>query len=138
MKTATIQKMVHDCYWTHDTNCAGTTLTVLSALHNLPLNTQVMQASIGMHGAGKFRAQCGLVEGTLMFLGLHGTAQGKTPEAITDDCFEFASAFTERFGSLSCKVLRPGGFTKNDAPHQCEGLTVEALTFASAFIEGLE
>ena len=138
MSTQPIQKMVHDSYWTHDTNCAGTTLTVLSALHDLPLNTQVMQASIGMHGAGKFRAQCGLVEGTLMFLGMHGTAQGKTPEAITDDCFQFAAAFTERFGSLSCSVLRPGGFTENDAPHQCEGLTVEAITFASAFIEGLE
>ena len=36
------------------------------------INQQVINAAIGMHGAGKYRAQCGLVEEYLMFIGLYG------------------------------------------------------------------
>jgi len=36
-------------------------------VHQCP---QLLDAAVGMHGAGKYGAQCGLVEGSLMFIGL--------------------------------------------------------------------
>ena len=34
----------------------------------------MLDAALGMHGAGKYGAQCGLAEGTLIFLGTFGRA----------------------------------------------------------------
>ncbi len=137
MPAALIQEMVHDSYWKQDINCARTALRVLSSLHTFPLHEQVVDAAIGMHGAGGFRGQCGLVEGTLMFMGVLLKAQHKTEAEIADICRTFAAAFTERFGSLSCFFLRPDGFTPDDEPHLCEALTIDAIAFAHRYIRAV-
>lgn len=129
-KTDEISEIVRQCYWEKDINCARTTLTALSKLHNLPLEDAVYQAAIGMHGAGGFRAQCGLVEGALMFMGIAGSRAGKTGSEIADGCRAFAGEFQKEFGSLSCFDLRPGGFRADDPPHFCEQLTVRAIIFS--------
>jgi hypothetical protein len=67
-----IRKKVHDYYWEDDVNCATVMLKILSELHDLKLDQQVVNSAIGMHGAGRFGAQCGLVEGSLMFIGIFG------------------------------------------------------------------
>jgi len=65
-----IKEKIHQLYWDLNFNCARTMLTCLSELFHFPISNQTMNAAIGMHGAGGFRAQCGLVEGALMFIGV--------------------------------------------------------------------
>ena len=134
MAEKTIAELVHECYWVHDYNCAVTTLHVLSDLFGPGLESQVLDAATGMHGAGGFRAQCGLVEGTLMFLGIHFAVKGKSANDAADICRDFASRFSRRYGSLTCAQLRPGGFNSDDPPHLCEGLSVKCIAFAHNFI----
>lgn len=100
----------------------------------MKLDSQIMQAAVGLHGAGGYRAQCGLVEGALLFIGLYGHRAGKAESEIVKCCYDFAAAFERRFGSLSCRELRPNGFTPSDPPHACEGLTAEAIEFAVEFV----
>ena len=130
-----IKKRVHELYWKSDTNCARTTLTCLSELFDTKIETQTYQSAVGLHGAGGFRAQCGLVEGALMFIGLYFSAKGMPENKIVSLCYKYAEAFTQKFGSLTCYDLRPNGFNADDPPHLCEGLTVEAIEFVSKFIE---
>ena len=130
-----LQERIHTLYHVHDYNCARTTLLCLGERFGIPISQQVFNAAIGMHGAGFFRAQCGLVEGALMFFGLWGTEKGMTEEEIGKLCYRFAETFTERFGSLLCRELRPGGFQKTDPPHLCETLTEMSIAFTMDFLE---
>lgn len=130
-----IKKHVHELYWNSDTNCARTTLLCLSAIFDTEIETQTYQSAVGLHGAGGFRAQCGLVEGTLMFIGLYFAEKGISEDKIVALCYKYAEAFTQKFGSLTCRDLRPNGFNADDPPHLCEGLTVEAIEFGIKFIE---
>ena len=129
-----VQQRVHEYYWRDDANCATTTLKILSERFGVGVCDQVMDAALGMHGAGGYRAQCGLVEGALMFLGIAGRARGVPEERIVDACKEFAQQFEGRFGSLLCAVLRPEGFRPDLPPHICEGLTCEAITMSAEFV----
>lgn len=129
-----IEKRVHQLYWDLDLNCARTMLICLGERFHIDIEEQAMNAAIGLHGAGGYGAQCGLAEGALMFLGIYFSKEGKTVGEISEICREFAGQFSERFSSLRCCELRPGGFTKEDPPHACEKLTVEAVLFASDFI----
>ena len=131
---ADIPNLVHYWYWTHDINCAGTALRILSDLLRFPLQPQVLDAAVGMHGAGGFGAQCGLVKGSLMFLGGYCAAAGKDHKQPADMCRAFAEQFHTRFGALSCSALRPGGFQRDDPPHMCETLTARSIRFAFDFI----
>ena len=131
---SSIKERVHYLYWNDNINCARTILICLSELFEVTLEKQTITAAVGLHGAGGFRAQCGLVEGGLMFIGIYYGLQGKSDEEISSICFEYAKAFEKRFGSLSCHDLRPNGFTPNDSPHMCEKLTCEAIDFAYRFI----
>ena len=131
------RKKVHDYYWHEDINCATVTLKILSERCRIPLNSQVLDAAVGMHGAGEYGAQCGLVEGALMFLGIFGKAQGLKDVRIAEICKDFAKQFENRFGSLLCAVLRPQGFRPENPPHLCEHLTCEALAFDMQFIYSL-
>ena len=102
-----------------------------------------MDAALGMYGAGGYRAQCGLVEGPLMFIGVYGKKLGLSDGAIGQLCKEFAAEFEEKFSSLVCRELRPEGFHPDNPPHLCEPLTVEAIEFQYRFIaakmtEGVE
>lgn len=82
-----IEERVHDLYWKDDINCARTMLLCLSELFDISLEQQTIYSAIGMHGAGGYRAQCGLVEGGLMFIGIYGKHQGKPEDEIVSDCF---------------------------------------------------
>lgn len=129
-----IEKEVHKLYWNLDLNCATTTLLCLGKLFHIEINEQSINSAIGLHGAGGFRAQCGLVEGSLMFIGIYLSPRGKTKQEVSEICYQFAEKFTEKYGSLRCFDLRPNGFRKDDPQHACEKLTVDAITFAYNFI----
>ena len=129
-----INELVRHCYWVEDFNCAQTTLIALSNLLAFPLHSQVHAAAAGMHGAGLYRAQCGLVEGALMFIGAYFTGKGAAASDIALICRTFAAAFEKEFGSLQCSVLRPGGFSPDDAEHMCAPLSLHAIGFSYNFI----
>lgn len=130
-----IEKRVHDLYWKDNINCARTILICLSELFDIFLEQQIIFSAIGLHGAGGFRAQCGLVEGGLMFIGVYYKLQDKPEAEIVSACYEYAKNFIQRFGSLKCYDLRPAGFIQNNQPHICEKLTCEAVNFAYSFIK---
>lgn len=133
-----IANRVHQLYRNEDLNCARTTLICLSELFPIRLEPQVMLAAAGMHGAGKYRAQCGLVEGALMFMGIYFHAAGKKEEEIVAACYNYASLFEKNFGSLRCMELRPNGFSENDPPHMCETMTCNTIEFAYQYIKELD
>ena len=135
MEKEKIITRVHDYYWNRDLNCATTMLKILAENYNIKLNRQIIDAAIGMHGAGKYRAQCGLVEGMLMFTGIYGKVKNYSECDIVDACFNLAQKFEKQFGSLLCKDLRPEGFKDDNPPHLCENLTVEAVNFAMTFMD---
>lgn len=130
-----IEERLHELYHVKDYNCARTTLLCLGEHFQVDICEQTFNAAIGMHGAGRFRAQCGLVEGALMFIGIYGPMKGLSDRKTAKICYLFAEAFTARFGSLLCRELRPGGFQKTDPPHACEPFTRETLRFTLEFLE---
>ena len=132
-----VKARVHDYYWTHDWNCATTTLRILAEVFGLDLCEHVLDAALGMHGGGGYRAQCGLVEGGLMFLGLIGKQRGLSDEQVVRACYDYAQQFEARFGSLLCRELRPEGFRPDNPPHLCEPLTCDAIQFDIAFVSRL-
>lgn len=130
-----VENRVKSYYWNDDLNCATTNLKILSEKFSIELSDQVLDSAIGLHGAGEYGAQCGLVEGTLMFLGIIGRLIGAPDKKIVTSCYEFANEFENRFSSLLCKILRPEGFNQNNPPHICEGLTCEAICFNIDFVD---
>ncbi|MDY0093851.1 MAG: C-GCAxxG-C-C family protein [Candidatus Vecturithrix sp.] len=132
-----VQHRVKKYYWEDDVNCATTTLHILSEQFGVELSSQVIDAALGMHGAGKYGAQCGLVEGTLMFLGIMGRSQNLSDARIVEACWLFAHQFEQRFSSLRCQDLRPEGFHPDNPPHLCESLTCDAVCFNIEFIQRL-
>jgi len=129
-----IRERVHELYWRYNVNCARTMLICLSELFDVDIERQTMNSAIGLNGAGRFRAQCGLAEGALMFIGIYFTERGKTEEDIVSICYQYAESFTRKFGSLKCSDLRPNGFSENDPPHLCEKLTGDAVEFVFELI----
>ena len=132
-----IKAKVKTYYWDDDFNCATTNIKILSEIFSISLARQVVDAAIGMHGAGKYGAQCGLVEGTLMFIGIVGRERTIPDERIVESCKEFARLFESKLRSLSCNILRPEGFHEENRSHLCEKLTCEAVEFSSEFIQKL-
>ena len=125
---------VREAYWVDDAHCTPTMLGILSEIFSAPIYEQVYQAASGMHGAGLFGAQCGLVEGALMFIGIVGRGKGMSIDEVEPICYEFAEGFQREFGSLLCREIRPEGFSDDNPPHICEPRTVEAIVFAAEFI----
>lgn len=132
-----IAQQVHKRYWDDDINCARTALTCLADCFSVTIQDQTLSSAIGLHGAGGFRAQCGLVEGALMFMGIYFHLNGKSDSEIADICYEYAELFIGKFGSLRCYDLRPNGFSENDPPHACEELTVNAIFFSYEFVRSI-
>ncbi len=130
-----IRKEAHRLYWEHDTNCARTTIHCLGELFQIKIEEQTWNAAVGMHGAGGFRAQCGLVEGGLMFLGIYCAKTGFSREETVKMCYRYAEEFQKEFGGLRCQELRPSGFSRNDPPHMCEDLTCKTIVFSYEFIK---
>ena len=83
-----VKSRVAKYYWEDDINCATTSLKILSEKFGVDLSDQVVDAAVGMHGAGEYGAQCGLVEGALMFLGISGRRQHIPDEAIVRAALE--------------------------------------------------
>ncbi len=132
-----IEEKVKKYYWENDLNCATTNLKILSETFDLELSDQIIDSALGMHGAGQYGAQCGLVEGTLMFIGILGRRGGIQDDHIVKSCKEFAQLFEKRYASLVCNILRPQGFSKDNPPHLCEDFTCQAVVFNIEFISGL-
>jgi C_GCAxxG_C_C family probable redox protein len=118
-------------------NCATIMIKILAEIFEINLCPQVIDSAIGMHGAGKFQAQCGLVEGSLMFIGIFGREQRIIDEIIVSSCYNFANQFQQHFGSLVCRDLRPQGFKPENPPHLCAKLEKKAVAFTAAFIQGI-
>lgn len=129
-----IKKEVAYFYWKEDINCATTMLRVLSKHFSINLQPHVMDAAVGLHGAGGFGAQCGLVEGGLIFIGIYGKDSCLSNSQIVKHCYAYAKAFEAHFKSLSCKTLRPQGFHPTNPPHLCESLTINAIEFTIDFL----
>lgn len=125
-----ISQSIEKYYLEEDLNCAKTTLKTLGVKFNIDFSPQVLDAATGMHGAGKTGAQCGLVEGTLMFLGIAGRVKNIPEDEVIDFCGRFAREFEQAFGSILCRELRPEGFSPDQPPHLCENLTRRALEFS--------
>lgn len=136
-REALVHDRVHEYYWAYDWNCAVATLRVLAEVFHLRLSHQVLDAALGMHGAGGYRAQCGLVEGALMLIGVLGKAEGLSEDAIIQACYDYAEQFERGFGSLLCRDLRPDGFKPESPPHLCEKLTRDAILFDISFVSDL-
>jgi C_GCAxxG_C_C family probable redox protein len=130
-----VDRRVKQYYWKDDFNCATTTLKILAELNGIDLRSQTIDAAVAMHGAGGAGAQCGLVEGTLMFLGIFGRSLNLSNKQICSCAKEFADGFQEEFGSLQCSVLRPQGFSPDNPPHLCEGLTCRAVTYSAEMVK---
>jgi C_GCAxxG_C_C family probable redox protein len=129
-----INERVHEYYWNQNLNCAITTLNILSELFHVELQSQIKEAAIGMNGAGRFGSQCGLVEGSLMFIGIYGSKKEMDKSEIIELCHRFSSGFQQKFGSLLCRDLRPEGFHPDNPPHLCEKITQLAVLFVAEFI----
>ena len=134
MTETEIKKIVHNYYWKDDINCATTTLKTLSEVFPTKIASQVVDSAVGMHGAGKYGAQCGLVEGSLLFVGIYGRSLNWEDKEIVDMCSALARAFENDFSSLLCNQLRPSGFNDTDPEHLCEEITVKAINWGIDFI----
>ena len=130
-----VKERVATYFHVNDHNCVRTDLLILAEYFKIELHEQVLAAAVGMHGAGGYRAQCGLVEGTLLFLGILGAEKGVVEEDIVLTCHDFGQAYEKEFSSLQCRILRPGGFNDDDPPHLCEGLACRSSSFSIHFIE---
>ena len=130
-----MKKRVATYFHLNDYNCVRIDLLILAEYFKLRVGAQLLNAAIGMHGAGGYRAQCGLVEGTPMFLGVVGAEKGITEEEIVSACYDFGEAYEREFSSLQCQILRPGGFNEDDPPHLCENLACRSTSFSIAFVE---
>ncbi len=110
-------------------------MKLLEEVYKIPLNDQVFKSAFGMNGAGRFGAQCGLVEGMIMFLGIWSSLQGISYGQIQELCNSFAKKFEESFGSLLCARLRPEAeASARDPDHACEELKVKAILMDLAFL----
>ncbi len=133
----TIMQRVSQFYWEQDRNCATTALSVLSEIFGIKLHSQTIDSALAMHGAGKYGAQCGLVEGALMFMGIWGRCNNLEDHLVIDACRDFTGKFEARFSSLLCRVLRPEGFGSENPPHLCEEITCDSIEFAVLYVINL-
>lgn len=131
---ALIHRRVHDYYWKEDCSCIVTTLKIFSQLYYPELSSQIIHAAVGLN-AGRCGSQCGLVQGSLLFIGVSASQRSISKEEITGLCQKFCSEFQREFGSLLCKELRPQGFSATNPPHLCENITKKAVLFSARFIE---
>lgn len=120
-----------------DLNCAEASLKILSEAFDFDLSQQLFDSASGMNGAGQYRAQCGLVEGPLMFLGAYLRSKALSKEVVKVSCHTFAKEFEGEFGSLLCRDLRPNGFNDNDPPHLCSGFSLRTIVFTLNYVTNL-
>lgn len=135
--TSAIKERVHEYYWQYDFNCATTMLKILAELFEIEILPQTYDAVVAIPGAGRYGAQCGLVSGAIMFIGISGRLKNLTNEAIDKGCYDFTDGFKREFHYLNCSELRPEGFKPENPPHLCENLTARAVDFAVEYVRRL-
>ena len=128
-------ELIHHLSHDKDFNCAITTLLCLGKEFGVEINQQVLDSAICLNGGGRFRAQCGLVEGALMFIGIYATQRGMKKKDMMKIAYGFCEGFSARFSSLLCRDLRPGGFQKTDPKHMCEPLTLDTVAFTVDYLK---
>lgn len=129
-----VRDVVQEGFFTREEDSAVTVLRGLGEVFDTALSPQLLQAAAAVSGAGCSGAQCGIVEGALLFIGLYYGAKGKTAAEIAAVSRAFAAAYAEKWGSLRCAELRPGGVHEDDPPTLCAGLTLEGIIFTREFI----
>jgi len=129
-----IARRVEQEYHDLDTPCTPTTIKILSEVFKLELPKELVELSFALSGISKHGAQCGLVEGVLVMIGLIGHRQGLDKEVLAEICSDFLKQYDQKHGSLRCKELRLGGFNDDDPPNLCEGLTATSITDAALFL----
>lgn len=129
-----IGEQVDKCYIGYNLNCAKTMLKILGDFYDIKIEKQVYDSATGLNGAGRYGAQCGLVEGCLMFIGIIGEKHNFKKEEILTICRDFARDFQKKFGSVLCSNLRPKIVTSNSI-HLCENLTKDAVLFVMDFLK---
>lgn len=134
IKEKEIEESVKYYYWEKDFNCAETTLLTLSKIFNFELAQETIYSATALPGAARNGAQCGIVSGVIMLIGIMGNKRGEKKNEIKEKCHVFAQKYEEKFGSLLCKELRPQGFNKNNPPHLCQELTIYSIKFAYDYI----
>jgi len=122
---ALIRQRVQEYFVEGDHNCAMTALKVLSEIFEVPLEPQVIDAASSLPGAGGTGELCGLVSGTLMFIGVWGRRKGFHREAFEPVAKGFTEGVHERLGSVRCEALESDG---------CGALAEEVLIFAAAHL----
>ncbi len=133
---AYVVERVHYFYHEAGINCAVGTLSLLSDIFDVKLQEQVYDSALAMHGAGKYGAQCGLLEGGIMFTSIYAKQNGLDKKVIVPLIYKWSSLFEKEMGSLVCRELRPYPFTPEDAPkHLCEPITIKGVKLAVNFIQ---
>ena len=128
-----IRERVHNYYWQHDFSCVITTLKILSEIFSIEIHPQLFKAAFALN-AGRSASQCGLVEGTLLFMGAYAGKKRLKLSEIQELSYRFSQKFQQKFSSVLCSELRPQGFAPENPPHLCESLTKSAITFSAEFI----
>jgi hypothetical protein len=128
---ARIESMYHD----QSLGCAHATLRILAEVFDIELSPQVYDSSVGMlGGGGHYGAQCGLVQGALMFTGILGARGGLDEETLDKHCFDLLAGATRELGSLVCREIRPEGFADDNPSYICEPRSVESIVWAARFL----
>ncbi len=114
-------------------------LRLLEEVYSLKIHSQVFDSALGMNGAGRYGAQCGLVEGFLMFIGVWIRSNGISDEKGKNICCDFAASFENKFHSLLCSELRPIALLEARNPdHACEELKIKAMLSGLEYMDSLQ
>ncbi|MEZ5360681.1 MAG: C-GCAxxG-C-C family protein [Candidatus Zixiibacteriota bacterium] len=130
-----IEEKINLYFCTLDHNCAETVLEMLSEKFDFPLDKQVIYAAAAHNGLGQYRAQCGLITGAVMFIGIVAQSQGRDKDYINAITYGLAEIFDKSFGALDCRTLRPAGFKEDNPPNICKPLAIDALALIIDYIE---
>ncbi len=122
-------------YGGHDLSCIHATLKVLAEVFDTEVSPQTYDSSSGMFGGGgNYGAQCGLVQGVIMFIGILCARHRLDKETLGKLCFDYSALAEKELGSLLCREIRPEGFTEDNPPDLCEPRTVQSIVSAARFI----
>ena len=128
---ARVERMYNDL----DYGCAHTTLKTLAEVFDIEVSQQIYDSSSGMlGGGGYYGAQCGLVQGGIMFIGILGARHGFDKETLSQNCFDFSARAEKELGSLLCREIRPEGFADDNPPNLCKSRTVQSIVSTTRFI----
>lgn len=137
-ETAFIDKEAHMYFMEQGQSCGLTMLHILSDLLEFPLDPQVYAAMNGVLENRDRRGQCGLYKGSLMFLGIYGTAKGWDRNKINACTIDFAEKMENHFKSLKCYDLRGGRFQPGEPHDKCAGLVAEGVKYTAEYIKNIE